>query len=172
MGLAPPGATSKIQPLDVAFNAEFKKSVDRLTIRNTIILFANPELFMSEGYWRVLFTKWVGTTWQETSRWLKDTVIRSFVKCDIAMPISGSRDSEINIDGLPDYRINESADVEEIKFFSDSEGGKLNSVLLVHDTPMRFILQYIEFSILILRNVPVVNTKLYQFSFHTTPSVN
>ena len=46
--------------------------------------------------------------------------IRSFVKCGIALPISGSRDSEINIDGLPDYRMNESADVEEIKFFSDS----------------------------------------------------
>ena len=30
------------------------------------------------------------------------------------------RDSEINIDGLPDYRMGELADVEEIEFFSDS----------------------------------------------------
>ena len=52
---------------------------------------------------------------------LKDTVIRSFVKCGISLPISGSRDSEINIDGLPDYRMGESADIEEIEFFSDSE---------------------------------------------------
>ena len=58
---------------------------------------------------------------QETSRRLKDTVIRSFVKCGISLPISGSRDSEINIDGLPDYRMGESADIEEIEFFSDSE---------------------------------------------------
>jgi len=36
---------------------------------------------------------------------LKDTVIRSFVKCGISLPISGSRDSEINIDGLLDYHI-------------------------------------------------------------------
>ena len=57
--------------------------------------------------------------------------IRSFVKCG-----HGSRDSEINIDGLPDYRMNESADVEETEFFS---------VLLVHDISMRFTLQYIEF---------------------------
>ena len=37
----------------------------------------------------------------------QQTELRSF-----ALPISGSRDSEINIDGLPDYRMNESADVE------------------------------------------------------------
>ena len=57
----------------------------------------------------------------ETSRRLKDTVIRSLVKCGISLPISGSRDSEINIDGLLDYRMGESADIEEIEFFSDSE---------------------------------------------------
>ena len=47
-------------------------------------------------------------------------MICDIVKCDIALPISRSRDSEINIDDLPDYRMNESADVEEIEFFSDS----------------------------------------------------
>ena len=86
-------------------------------------MFANPELFISgkvsTGDRRVLFTKWVGTTWQEISRLLKDTVICSFVKCGIALPISGSRDSEINIDGLPDYRMGESPDVKEIQFFPD-----------------------------------------------------
>ena len=122
LGLVPPCAASKIQPLDVAFNVQFKKSVDRLATEH---LSANPELFMSgkvtAGDRRVLFTKWVRRAWQEISRPLKDTVIRSFVKCGIALPISGSRDSEINIDGLPDYRMGESADVEEIEFFSDSE---------------------------------------------------
>ena len=76
---------------------------------------------VTAGDRRVLFTKWVGTAWQETSHRLKDTVIRSFVKCGISLPISGSRDSEINIDGLPDYRMGESADIEEIEFFSDSD---------------------------------------------------
>lgn len=76
---------------------------------------------VTAGDRRVLFTKWVGTAWQETSRRLKDMVIRSFVKCGISLPISGRRDSEINIDGLPDYRMGESADIEEIEFFSDSD---------------------------------------------------
>ena len=64
---------------------------------------------------RVFITKWVGLAWQGISRRLKDTVIRSFVECGIALPISGSRDSEINIDGPPYYRMNESADVEEVR---------------------------------------------------------
>ena len=146
LGLATLGATINIQPLHVAFNAEFKKSVDRLTTEH---LFANSELFMSEkvsaGDRRVLFTKWVGTAWQEISCRLKDTVIRSFVKCGIALPIHGSRDTELNIDGLPDYPawiewISRCWGKEE-EFFSDS--GEESQVLLVHDTPMRFILQYI-----------------------------
>ena len=76
---------------------------------------------VTAGDRRVLFTKWVGTASQETSRRLKDTVIRSFVKCGIPLPISGSRGSEINIDGLPDYRMSEPADIEVIEFFTDSE---------------------------------------------------
>ena len=30
---------------------------------------------------RILFTKWTGQAWQEVSRQLKDTIVRSFVKC-------------------------------------------------------------------------------------------
>ena len=78
----------------------------------------------------MLLTKLVGTAWQETSRRLKDTVISSLVKRGIAPLISGSRHDEINIDGLSEYRMGESADVEE---------GKLNSMLLVHDKQMRFM---------------------------------
>ena len=40
--LVPPGATSKVQPLDVAFNAEFKKAVDRQATEH---LAGSPELF-------------------------------------------------------------------------------------------------------------------------------
>ena len=60
--------------------------------------------------------QWVGMGWREASHLLKDTVIRSFAKCGIALPISGSSDREINTGVLPNYHINESADAEEIKF--------------------------------------------------------
>ena len=41
------------------------------------------------------------------------------MRCGITLPISSSRDSEINIDALPNYGMGESADVEEIEFFPD-----------------------------------------------------
>ena len=64
--------------------------------------------------------------------------MRSFVKCGIALPIDGSRDSEINITlgyhtpDLDDYEVGVSADVEDIEFFSsepdesDNEDGSDN----------------------------------------------
>ena len=55
----------------------------------------DPEVFLSSklsaGERRILFTKWVGKAWQETSRKLKETVIRYFAKCGIALPTSGER---------------------------------------------------------------------------------
>ena len=127
LALVPPGATSKVQPLDVAFNSEFKTPVDRQATEHMV---SNPALFVSGKLTaddrRILFTKWVGQPWQKTSCRLKDTVVRSFVKCGIALPISGSRDTEINIVGLADYRIGESADVEEITFHYDSDAEMSN----------------------------------------------
>ena len=46
---------------------------------------------------------------------MKNYMIRAELKQHTELrplPISDSRDSEINIDGLPDYRMNESADVK------------------------------------------------------------
>ena len=44
LGLVPTGAMSKVQPLNVTFYAEFKKSVDRLATEH---LSVNPERFMT-----------------------------------------------------------------------------------------------------------------------------
>ena len=58
---------------------------------------------------------------KRTRALLKDTVIHSFVECEISLPISDSRDIGIKIDGLPDYRVGESTAIEQIEFFTDSE---------------------------------------------------
>ena len=60
--------------------------------------------------------------WKETSAKLKETVVNVFVKCGIALPIDGSRDGEIHLDGIPDYEVGVSEDVEDVLFYdSDSE---------------------------------------------------
>ena len=123
VALVPPGATSKLQPLDVAFNKEFKDAVDRLS---TAHMSSNLDSFVAgevtAGQRRVLFTKWVGQAWKETSAKLKETVVNVFVKCGIALPIDGSRDGEIHLDGIPDYEVGVSEDVEDVLFYdSDSE---------------------------------------------------
>ena len=131
LALVPPGATSKVQrlqPLDVAFNADFKRSVDR---QATELMTKDPEIFLTSkltaGERRVLFTKWVGQAWQETTRRLKDTIIRTFVKCGIALPTSGERDNEINLEGIPNYSISKSSDVEDLVFYGDSSDDEIDS---------------------------------------------
>ena len=108
---------------------------------------------------RVLFKKWVGTAWQEISRRLKDTVIRLFVKCGIALPIHDSRNTELNIDGLPEYRMNWMNQPVLWKGRGIPlwlRGGKLSAFSPWH-TNAFYIAVYIEFSILVWRNVLVVN---------------
>ena len=132
LALVPPAATSKIQPLDVAFNSEFKRSVDR---QATELMAEDPEIFLisklTAGERHVLFTKWVGKAWRETSRRIKDMVIRSFVKCGIVLPTSGERDNEINIEGIPGYTIGQPCDVAEVMFY-DSSDDELDMVVGSH----------------------------------------
>lgn len=44
------------------------------------------------------------------------------------------------LDGLPDYRMGESADIEEIEFFSDSDEESQTASIVLHDAPLRLIL--------------------------------
>ena len=120
--LVPPGATSKIQSLDVAFNKEFKDAVDRLStahMSSNLDSFAAGEV--TAGQTRILFTKWVGQAWKETSAKLRETVAHAFVKCGIALPIDGSRDGEIHLEGIPDYEVGASKDVEDVLFYDSDD---------------------------------------------------
>lgn len=55
---------------------------------------------------RVLMTKWIGSAWDLCSA--DDAVIiRAFEKCGISLPIDGSLDDHININGLEGYKVYE-----------------------------------------------------------------
>ena len=91
------------------------------------------------------------------------------MKCGISLPISGSRDSEVNFDGLLDYRMGESADIdlEDIKFFTDSEEESKTALIVLHDAPLHFSLYPVPVSQchLIGRNMfMLINENYIEFS--------
>ena len=76
--LIPQGATSKVQPLDVAVNGEFTKAVDRPAaeaMTRDLDQFLTGTVTASER--RIFCTKWTRQAWQDVSRRLQDTIIRS-----------------------------------------------------------------------------------------------
>ena len=91
----PPGCTSIIQPLDVnrLANAHSAENLNAY-VQGTI----------PAGERRVLLTRWVAQAWEEASAH-RDMVIRSFRKCGISLPIDGTLDTEINLEGIPDYKV-------------------------------------------------------------------
>ena len=54
----------------------------------------------------MLLTKWVGQAWEEVSA-NKQMIKRTFRKCGISVPIDGSADDEIQLEGLADYTVQE-----------------------------------------------------------------
>ena len=115
----PGGCTSLVQPLDVSFNKPFKSAVERLAtqhLQDNLDTYVKGQINASERH--ILFTKWVGQTWEEVSA-NRDMVIRSFKKCGIAVPIDGSEDHEINIKGLDDYVVEDEVYTDEDPFADD-----------------------------------------------------
>lgn len=60
---------------------------------------------------RVLFTKWVGYAWEEVSA-KQEMVRRSFQKAGISLPIDGSEDELIHVEGIDGYRVESSDEVD------------------------------------------------------------
>ncbi len=48
-------------------------------------------------------------------------IIRSFRKCGISLPVDGSEDDDININGIPDYEVGTDTDSDA----SDSDAGSV-----------------------------------------------
>ena len=46
----------------------------------------------------------MGKAWQGVNQ-SKDIIIRNFKKCGISLDLSGPKDDDINIEGIPDYKM-------------------------------------------------------------------
>ena len=61
----------------------------------------------------------MGKAWQEVNQ-SKDSIIRSFKKSRISLDLSGSEDDDINIEGIPYYKM-QSADEDLVEFHLESD---------------------------------------------------
>ena len=97
----------------MTFNKPFKAAIERLAtahIQENLDAYVKWQLNASDK--RALFIKWVGQAWEEVSA-NRDMIVRSFQKAGIAVAVDGSEDHLIHIEGLEDYRVDDSEDEEE-----------------------------------------------------------
>ena len=69
---------------------------------------------------RVLPTKWVAEGSEKVSR-NKEIIRRSFVKCGILHNLAGTENNDINIEGIPDYKLPQPNREFEMDHSSDEE---------------------------------------------------
>ena len=72
----------------------------------------------------MLTTKWVAEGWERVSR-NKEIIKRSFVKCRISHNLNGTKDNDINIEGIPDYKLPQPDREFEMDDSSDKEDDKV-----------------------------------------------
>ena len=87
----PSGCTSLVQPLDIVVNGVFKQIVDLLKaehMQQNLEQYVNNSFSASQRC--VLITGWVEAAWAEVCQ-KREMLKRGFEKCDISVPIDGSR---------------------------------------------------------------------------------
>ena len=106
LSLVPAGCTGIALPVDISFNRPFKdmlkEEIDKEFERadNNI----DPDDITGSsavGEMRVMMTKCVGEAWEKFCREKREVIIRSFRCIGAFLPIDGSSDGEISINGLP-----------------------------------------------------------------------
>ena len=69
---------------------------------------------------RILLSQWVGQAWEELST-NKEMAVRSFRKCGISLPIDGSADQDIHIEGISEYCVRGLDDEDEMEAAMDDD---------------------------------------------------
>ena len=99
----PAGGTGIIQPLDMSYNAPFKKKIEAAAAKH---MNDNLDDYLhgkfTAGNRRILITHWVGDAWEELTK-DPDIAVRSFKKCGISTAADDLEDFEIHLEGLEDY---------------------------------------------------------------------
>ena len=109
------------EPLDVSINKPFKHATREQFekhLSENLHLYTENKLPVSGK--RVLTTKWVAEGWEKVSQ-NKEIIKRSFVKCSISHNLDGTEDNDINIEGIPDYKLPQPDREFEMDDSSDEE---------------------------------------------------
>ena len=117
----PPDCTSQVQPLEVSINKPFKHAIRKQFekhLSENLLLYTENKLLVSEK--RVLTTKWVAEGWGKVLR-NKEIIKKSFVKCGISQNLDETEDNDINIEGIPDYKLPQPDREFEMDDSSDEE---------------------------------------------------
>ena len=72
----------------------------------------------SEG--RVLVTEWFGKAWTEVGS-NRDMVVSSFKKCSISLNLGGSKNGEIHIESIKEYKLPTASEITEFGLDSESK---------------------------------------------------
>ena len=114
----PPGCTSRVQVVEVSINRPFKDEIRSLFedhLDKKLDQYVDVKINASQR--RVLMTKWVGEVWSKVRK-MKDCIIHSFKKCGFSVALDGSKNNEVNIEGLQEYQM-PSAFMQDNKYLLD-----------------------------------------------------
>ena len=113
--------TSCVQVVGVMVNKLFKLEVRRFFedhLDKHLELYLECKLSASQR--RILMTKWVSQAWKKIGG-VKESIIRSFLKCGLSVALDGSEIAQVNIDGIPNYEMPQRFVEEEFKLLDDNE---------------------------------------------------